>query len=68
MVIVRSLERMKMVMSTSLASATLQDLLEEMNQEKSNYLRPGTYNIIVKKLTKEIVTEVIQAYAEDDGY
>ena len=47
---------------------TPQDLLEEMKQEKSNYVRPGTINIIVKKLTREIVTEAIQAYAEDDGY
>ena len=47
---------------------TPQDLLEEMNQERTNYVRPGTTHIIVKKLTKEIVTEAIQAYAEDDGY
>ena len=47
---------------------TPQDLLEEMNQEKANYIRPGTVNIIVKKLTKEIITEAIQAYAEDTGY
>ena len=47
---------------------TPQDLLEEMNQEKTNYVRPGNTNIIVKKLTKEIVTEAIQAYAEDDGF
>lgn len=46
---------------------TPQDLLEEMNQEKANFVRPGP-KIIVKKLTKEIVTEAIQAYAEDDGY
>ena len=36
---------------------TPQDLLEEMNQEKANFVRPGTTKIIVKKLTKEIVTE-----------
>ena len=47
---------------------TPQDLLEEMNQEKTNFVRPGTLKIIVKKLTKEIVTEAIQAYAEDTGY
>lgn len=47
---------------------TPQDLLEEMNQEKANYIRPGTLKIIVKKLTEEIVTEAIQAYAEDIGY
>jgi hypothetical protein len=47
---------------------TPQDLLEEMNQEKANFVRPGTLNIIVKKLTKKIVTEAIEAYAEDTGY
>ena len=40
---------------------TPQDLLEKMNQEKTNFIRPGTPMIIVKKLTKEIVTE-------DTGY
>ena len=49
--------------------ATPQDLFEEMKQEKTNYVQPGTINIFVKKLTKEIITEAIQAYAEeDDGY
>jgi len=47
---------------------TPQDLLEEMNQEKTNFIRPGTPMIIVKKLTKEIVREAIEAYGEDDGY
>ena len=47
---------------------TPQDFLEEMNQEKTNFVRPGSFKIIVKKLTKEIVTEAIQAYAEDTGY
>lgn len=42
---------------------TPQDLLEEMNQEKANYVQPSTPNIIVKKLTKKIITEAIQAYA-----
>jgi len=47
---------------------TPRDLLEEMDQEKTNFIRPGTPMIIVKKLTKEIVTEAIEAYAEDEGY
>lgn len=29
---------------------TPQDLLEEMNQDKTNFVRPGTIMIIVKKL------------------
>lgn len=48
--------------------ATIQDLLEEMNQEKTNFVRPGSPRIIVKKLTEEIITEAIKAYAEDTGY
>ena len=43
---------------------TPQDLLEEMKQEKMNFVRPGTPMIIVKKLTEEIIMEAIQAYAE----
>jgi hypothetical protein len=44
------------------------DLLDEMKQEKSNFVIPSSPKIIVKKLTHQIVTEAIQAYAEDDGY
>jgi hypothetical protein len=47
---------------------TPQDLLEEMKQEKTNFVQPGTIMIIVKKLTEEIVREAIHAYAEGDGY
>lgn len=47
---------------------TPQDLLEKMNQEKANFVRPVTSKIIVKKLTQKIVTEAIQAYAEDTEY
>lgn len=46
---------------------TPQDLLEKMNQEKANFVRPGTPQISVKKLTKQIVTEAIQAYSDDTG-
>lgn len=44
------------------------DLLENMNQEKTNFIRPSTLMIVVKKLTKEIVTEVIQVYAEKNNW
>ena len=47
---------------------TPQDLLEEMNQEKANYVRPSTSKIIVKNLIKEIIMETIQAYAEATRY
>lgn len=39
-----------------------------MNQEKTNYVKPGTIHIIVKQLTPEIIKEAIEAYAEDNGY
>jgi hypothetical protein len=39
-----------------------------MEQEKINLVMPHTPRIIVKKLTKQIVKEAIQAYAEDDAY
>jgi hypothetical protein len=48
--------------------ATPKDFLEKMDQEKINFLEPFTLMIIVKKLTKDILTEAIQAYAEDDAY
>ena len=44
------------------------DLLDQMEQEKINFIMPGTPKIIVKKLTEQIVREAIQAYAENDGY
>ena len=47
---------------------TPQDFLEQMSQEKMNFIRPGLPMIIVKKLTKEIVKEAIGAYGEGDGY
>ena len=44
------------------------DLLDQMEQEKINFIMPDTPKIIVKKLTEQIVREAIQAYAENDGY
>lgn len=43
------------------------NLLDEMKQEKMNFIMPDTPKIILKKLTEQIVTEAIQAYAENDG-
>jgi hypothetical protein len=48
--------------------STPADLLEEMEIEKSNFVPPYSPRIIVKKLSKEIITEAIQAYAQNDGY
>lgn len=44
------------------------DLVDQMEQEKINFIRPDTPKIIVKKLTEPIVREAIEAYAENDGY
>jgi hypothetical protein len=48
---------------------TPKDLLEEMEQEKTNFIVPDPPMIIVKSLTEEIVEEAIQACAEEnDGF
>ena len=44
------------------------DLLDQMEQEKINFIMPSSPKIIVKKLTEQIVREAILAYAENDGY
>lgn len=47
---------------------TPDDLVEEMLQEGTNFIKPGTPVIVVKQLTKKTVNEAIKAYAEDEGY
>ena len=47
---------------------TPKNLLRLMENEKSDFLSPGDPIVIVKKMTKEVVEEAIQAYAEDDAY
>ena len=48
--------------------ATAKNIESLMDKEKINYFEPGHPFIIVKKLTKEIITEAIEAYASDDAY
>jgi len=49
--------------------STPEDLVEEMNQQEINFIRPEISKIIVKKLTKEMILEAIQYYAQKrDGY
>lgn len=48
--------------------ATSKNIESLMDKDKMNYFEPGSPFIIVKKLTKEIITEAIQAYASDDAY
>ena len=51
-----------------LVVVTQKNLLTLMNNEKSDFLSPGDPMIIVRKLTKEVVKDAIQAYAENNGY
>lgn len=39
-----------------------------IEKEKKNFFGPSHPFIIVKKITKEIIEETIQAYAENNGY
>jgi len=39
-----------------------------MDQEKINFSPPSELVILVRKLTKEIITEAIEAYDEDDAF
>jgi len=48
--------------------ATAKNIESLMDKEKMNYFEPGYPLIIVKKLTKEIITEAIEAYASDNAY
>ena len=48
--------------------ATAKNIVSLMDKEKTNFSEPGEPFIIVRKLTKEIITEAIEAYAENDAY
>ena len=48
--------------------ATQKNLLTLMNNDKTDFLSPGDPMIIVKKLTKEVVEEAIECYAEGNAY
>jgi hypothetical protein len=54
--------------TSTVVVATTKNLLRRMDEEKSNFLEPGWLVIVVRKLTKEIITEAIEAYAADDAY
>ena len=43
-------------------------LEDEMTQEKTNFIKPCSPIVIVKKLTKQIIEEALFAYAEDEAY
>lgn len=44
------------------------NLLNQMEENKLNFITPDTPTIIVKELTEKIIREAIEIYAEDDGY
>ena len=48
--------------------ATAKNIESLMDKERMNYFEPGYPFIIVKKLTKEIISEAIEAYASDEAY
>lgn len=48
--------------------ATTKNLLQKMDQEKSNFSNPSELVIVVRKLTPEIITEALEAYAEDNAF
>ena len=47
---------------------TAKNIEHLMDKDKMNYSEPGYPFIIVKKLTKDIIYEAIQAYALDEAY
>jgi hypothetical protein len=48
--------------------ATTKNLLQRMDQEKSNFSNPIELVIIVRKLTQEIITEALKTYAENNVF
>lgn len=44
------------------------DLLDQMEQEKINFVMPDSPKIIVEELIEQIVREAIEAYVENDEY
>lgn len=52
----------------TVSMATPKYLLQRMEKEKSNFSKPSELVIVVRKLTQEIITEALEAYAEDDAF
>jgi hypothetical protein len=48
--------------------ATTKNLLQRMDQEKTNFSNPSDLVIVVRKLTQEIITEALEAYAQDNAF
>ncbi len=52
----------------TLVVATAKNIVSLMDKEKTNFSEPGEPFIIVRKITKKIITEAIEAYAKNDAY
>ena len=48
--------------------ATAKNIVSLMDKEKTDFSEPGDPFIIVRKITKKIITEAIEAYAKNDAY
>lgn len=48
--------------------ATTKYLLQRMDEEKCNFSKPNELVIVVRKLTPEIISEALEAYAEDNAF
>jgi hypothetical protein len=54
--------------SYTVVIATPKNLLSLIDEQKTNFSKPGYPFIIVRRLTKEIIEEAVKAYAENDAY
>ena len=52
----------------TVSMCTAKYILQKMDRETSNFFEPGQMEIVVRKLTKEIITETLEAYAEDNAF
>lgn len=51
--------------SSTIIVRTPGDLIKEILQEGTNFIKPSTPLIVVKELTKKTINEAIESYAED---
>ena len=47
---------------------TVKNILQRMDEKKSNFSNPRASVIVIRKLTQKIITEALEAYPEDDGF
>ena len=54
--------------TVTVSVATTKYVLQRMDEQKSNFSNPNELIIVVRKLTQEIITEALEAYAEDNAF